>query len=364
MVAVTAQSIRKAFGETKVLRGVDLDVPDGAFCVLVGPSGCGKSTLLRILAGLEQVDRGTIAFGGRDVTHLEPRDRSIAMVFQSYALYPHMTVRQNLEFGLRMHKVDAATRERRVQEAARMLDIEHLLDRQPRALSGGQRQRVAMGRAIVRRPDLFLFDEPLSNLDPELRNQVRVEMRKRHQELGTTSVYVTHDQVEAMTLADVLYVLNDGQVQQSGAPDAIYREPSNMFVAKFLGSPRMNFIRGRLAHGDGGWQVYPRGGRRGVRVRWPESKLSKLEDGQDVMVGVRPHELTVCDSEVADLRLDVDVVEMLGPEVLVHGRRPEASDPLAMSLTTSTIPRAGERVYARIGQMHLFDTDSQRSLRC
>ena len=207
MVSVRGKQIIKRFGETSVLRGVDLDIGDGKFAVLVGPSGCGKSTLLRILAGLERVTSGSVHFGEREVTNLEPRERDIAMVFQSYALYPHMTVRRNLEFGLRLRKADAGTMNQRVEEAAKMLDIAHLLERFPRELSGGQRQRVAMGRAIVRRPALFLFDEPLSNLDPALRTQVRVDIRKQHDELGATSIYVTHDQVEAMTLADILFVL-------------------------------------------------------------------------------------------------------------------------------------------------------------
>ncbi|HFE47435.1 MAG TPA: ATP-binding cassette domain-containing protein, partial [Nannocystis exedens] len=242
MVAVTVSEVRKNFGTTEVLKGINVHVADGDFAVLVGPSGCGKSTLLRILSGLEEVTSGTLTFGGREVTHLQPRDRDIAMVFQSYALYPHLSVRDNLAFGLKLRKTAAATIKSRVDEVAEMLGLGPLLDRLPKALSGGQRQRVAMGRAIVRRPALFLFDEPLSNLDAALRAQVRVEIRRLHDKLSATSVYVTHDQVEAMTLADVMFVLNGGVVEQSGRPLEVYDSPATRFVAGFLGSPAMNFI--------------------------------------------------------------------------------------------------------------------------
>jgi sn-glycerol 3-phosphate transport system ATP-binding protein/multiple sugar transport system ATP-binding protein len=226
MAKVLVSGLNKQFGQTHVLKGVDVAIPDGAFAVLVGPSGCGKSTLLRVLAGLEQADAGTIHFGDREVTRLEPRERDIAMVFQSYALYPHLSVRDNLGFGLKLRKADPAEIARRVAEASDMLGLGPLLDRLPKQLSGGQRQRVAMGRAIVRRPQLFLFDEPLSNLDAALRSQVRVDIRKLHDRLGATSIYVTHDQVEAMTLADVMFVLNKGVVEQSGAPLDIYARPA------------------------------------------------------------------------------------------------------------------------------------------
>ena len=237
MVAVSCRQVVKSFGTTQVLRQVDIDIPDGTFAVLVGPSGCGKSTLLRLLAGLEEVTSGTIHFGQRDVTNTQPRDRDIAMVFQSYALYPHLSVRDNLAFGLKLRRTAPATVDRRVDEVATMLGLTPLLDRLPRALSGGQRQRVAMGRAIVRRPQLFLFDEPLSNLDAALRAQVRVDIRKQHEQLGATSIYVTHDQVEAMTLADRIVVMNERKIQQVGAPMEIYARPANLFVAGFVGTP-------------------------------------------------------------------------------------------------------------------------------
>jgi ABC-type sugar transport system ATPase subunit len=356
MVSVRAKQVIKRFGATTVLRGVDLDIEDGAFAVLVGPSGCGKSTLLRLLAGLERVSEGSIHFGDREVTQLEPRDRDIAMVFQSYALYPHMSVRRNLEFGLRLRNTDAATMNQRVEEVARMLDIGHLLERLPKALSGGQRQRVAMGRAIVRRPALFLFDEPLSNLDPALRAQVRVDIRKLHDELGVTSVYVTHDQVEAMTLADVLYVLEGGEVQQHGRPIDIYRHPANHFVARFLGSPAMNMTQASLAQRDGQWFA-------DELALVGASEFTGLELGREVFVGVRPHDVAL-DGE-GSLQLAVEVVETLGPELTVHGTllsRPE--DRFIAVLPADHPVRRGDTLPLRIARMHLFDRASKRSLRC
>src|SRR5690606_6947625 len=325
------------------------DIADGSFAVLVGPSGCGKSTLLRLLAGLERVSEGTIEFGDRDVTDLEPRDRDIAMVFQSYALYPHMSVRRNLEFGLRLRNTDAATMKRRVEEVARMLDIAHLLDRLPKALSGGQRQRVAMGRAIVRRPALFLFDEPLSNLDPALRAQVRVDIRKLHDELGVTSVYVTHDQVEAMTLADVLYVLDGGEVQQRGRPIDVYRNPSNRFVARFLGSPAMNVGAATLEQRDGGWFAghFPVVG---------AQEFDGLEVGREVLVGVRPHELALAGDTAPALELAVEVVETLGPELTVHGKLlADTEQPFVAVLPAEHPVRRGDTLPLRVERVHLFD---------
>jgi ABC-type sugar transport system ATPase subunit len=357
MVSVRAKQVIKRFGTTTVLRGVDLDIADGSFAVLVGPSGCGKSTLLRLLAGLERVSEGAIEFGDRDVTHLEPRDRDIAMVFQSYALYPHMSVRRNLEFGLRLRRTDTATMNQRVEEVARMLDIGHLLDRLPKALSGGQRQRVAMGRAIVRRPALFLFDEPLSNLDPALRAQVRVDIRKLHDELGVTSVYVTHDQVEAMTLADVLYVLEGGEVQQSGRPIDVYRVPVNRFVARFLGSPAMNIGEAKLSRREGGWFA-------GELAVVGASEFTGLEPGREVFVGVRPHDVALT-KDMPSLRLAVEVVETLGPELTVHGKLVGSDGQSFVAVLPADHPvRRGDTLPLRIERMHLFDRTSERSLRC
>src|SRR5574338_1328731 len=246
MASVSFRNVEKVFGTTKVLHGISFDIRDGEFMVLVGPSGCGKSTLLRMLAGLEEITSGTIAVDGRPVNDVDSKDRDIAMVFQSYALYPHMTVRDNMGFSLRLRKADRAEIESRVARAAKILNLEPYLDRYPRELSGGQRQRVAMGRAIVRDPKVFLFDEPLSNLDAKLRVQMRSEIKALHQRLTTTTIYVTHDQIEAMTMADRIVVMNAGRVEQIGAPLALYDRPANLFVAGFIGSPAMNFLKGRI----------------------------------------------------------------------------------------------------------------------
>ena len=363
MVEVRLQGVSKSFGTTKVLQGVDADIPDGAFAVLVGPSGCGKSTLLRLVAGLEEVSTGTIHFGDRDVTRLAPRERDVAMVFQSYALYPHMTVRQNLAFGLELRKTDRQTIERRVQEVAKTLEIGHLLDRHPRALSGGQRQRVAMGRAIVRRPALFMFDEPLSNLDPALRNQVRVDIRRLHDELNATSVYVTHDQVEAMTLADDLFVLDKGIVQQRGRPIDIYRRPANRFVAGFLGSPAMNFAHGRVVTHDGAPAVALGEGDSRVTIAVPDPQtFDGLSQGRDVTIGIRPHDLRlVADGGAADIVLRAELVETLGSHVNVHADL--AGAPFIAALEGTRGPSRDDRVPLHVEELHLFDATSGESLR-
>jgi multiple sugar transport system ATP-binding protein len=351
MAAVTVSGVCKRFGEVRVLDDVSLTVPDGSFAVLVGPSGCGKSTLLRLLAGLERADDGRIRFGERDVTGLEPRERDVAMVFQSYALYPHLTVRENLAFGLKIRRTARDEIDRRVGEASTMLGLAELLDRMPRELSGGQRQRVAMGRAIVRRPQVFLFDEPLSNLDAALRAQVRVDIRRLHDELGVTSVYVTHDQVEAMTLADVMFVLNRGRIEQSGAPLDVYARPATRFVAGFLGSPTMNFLEGRLD---------------GDHVSVGDTMLRFAGDfgapgaGERVVVGVRPHDL----HPAADgFELEVTLVEALGSETYAHGRL--AGQSLVARLDPAERARAGDtlRLAAAAENVHLFDPATQRSLR-
>ena len=249
MSGVTLRNVIKKYGATQVVHGVDLEIEDGEFCVFVGPSGCGKSTLLRMVAGLEETTSGTMSIGARDVTHMDPAERGVAMVFQTYALYPHMTVAQNMGFGLKMNGHPKAEIKAKVDEAARVLKLEPYLDRKPKAMSGGQRQRVAIGRAIVRGPEVFLFDEPLSNLDAELRVEMRVEIARLHQEIGATMIYVTHDQVEAMTLADKIVVLRDGRIEQVGRPLDLYNDPDNLFVAGFIGSPAMNFFTGKAASG-------------------------------------------------------------------------------------------------------------------
>jgi len=346
MASIRIAGLTKSFGDTHILKGIDLAVPSGGFCVLVGPSGCGKSTLLRCIAGLEEPTAGTISIGDRDVTNLAPRDRDIAMVFQSYALYPHLTVRENLAFGLRLRKAPEPEINRRVAEASGLLGLEPLLDRLPKQLSGGQRQRVAMGRAIVRRPQLFLFDEPLSNLDAALRSQVRVDIRKLHDRLEATSVYVTHDQVEAMTLADVMVVLNKGKVEQAGSPLSIYQNPQTRFVAGFLGSPSMSFLKGTVAGGSldlGGASL-------------PAPPGLKAPPGAAVDVGVRAEDGRLDDA--SPWKLDIDVVEALGSETYVHGEGPGGR--LVLRLPPRAQVKKGDRVGISVdaASLHVFDRDS------
>ncbi len=359
MVAVSLRGVHKRFGATTVLHGIDAEIPNGAFAVLVGPSGCGKSTLLRLIAGLERATSGQIRFGDRDVTTLAPRDRDIAMVFQSYALYPHMTVRDNLAFGLRLRKTESSVIETRVEEVARTLDIAHLLDRYPRQLSGGQRQRVAMGRAIVRRPALFMFDEPLSNLDPALRTQVRVDIRKLHDAHDATSVYVTHDQVEAMTLADILFVLNEGHVQQYGAPLEIYQRPANRFVAEFLGSPAMNVLRGTVRVEEGEVSVMLAETEAKVPVRDPDA-FADLTSGRDVLVGIRAQDVDRVDDD-PDLVAQTTFVETLGSHVHVHGK--VGDSPFIAAFAGSDGPSQDAALGLRVRSVHLFDAQTEQTLR-
>ena len=301
MSGVSFENVVKKYDEVEVIHGVDLDIKDGEFCVFVGPSGCGKSTLLRMVAGLEEATAGRICIGDRDVTHLDPADRGVAMVFQTYALYPHMTVRENMGFGLKMNGVDKSTIAEKVGDAARILQLEDYLDRRPKALSGGQRQRVAIGRAIVRGPDVFLFDEPLSNLDAELRVDMRVEIARLHKEIGATMIYVTHDQVEAMTLADKIVVMRGGDIQQVGTPMELYNNPNNKFVAGFIGSPGMNFLDAVAA---------------GSKVR--VAALGDMEipadvqlpdEGEKVVIGIRPQVLCISPGGSG---LTIDITERLG----------------------------------------------------
>ncbi len=288
MASVSFRDVAKSFGHTKVIHGIGFDIADGEFTVLVGPSGCGKSTLLRMLAGLEEISGGTIAIDGKVVNDIDSKDRDIAMVFQSYALYPHMTVADNMGFSMRLRRADAGLTAQRVAQAAKILNLDNYLHRYPRELSGGQRQRVAMGRAIVRDPKVFLFDEPLSNLDAKLRVAMRAEIKALHQRLKTTTVYVTHDQVEAMTMADKIVVMQDGRIEQIGSPLELYDRPNNLFVAQFIGSPAMNVVNGTLRRdGRQAW-VEAEGG-----VRWPAGPTGAGQDGQAVAYGVRPGDLGV-----------------------------------------------------------------------
>ncbi|UUP16664.1 ABC transporter ATP-binding protein [Nitratireductor thuwali] len=316
MAGVTLNEVKKRFGAFEVIHGASLEVNDGEFIVFVGPSGCGKSTLLRMIAGLEDISGGEIGIGGKVVNDVEPADRGTAMVFQSYALYPHMNVRQNLSFGLRMNGNPREDTERRVRHAAEILRITELLDRRPRQLSGGQRQRVAIGRAIVREPEVFLFDEPLSNLDAELRVQMRVEIAKLHAELGTTMIYVTHDQTEAMTLADRIVVLRDGRIEQIGRPLDLYDDPANRFVAGFLGSPKMNFLEAEVVASGSTGATLALLNHQGAKLTIPVANA--VSGGERVVVGIRPEHFREAGKGDCNLQLDVDVVEHLGSTSYVY----------------------------------------------
>ena len=306
MAAVTLNGVRKAFGSTRVVHGVDIEIEDGEFCVLVGPSGCGKSTLLRMIAGLEEISGGEIRIGDRVVNDVAPKERDIAMVFQNYALYPHMTVQDNMAFSLKLANEAPEAIKRRVDEAAAILGLTDYLSRYPRQLSGGQRQRVAMGRAIVRKPQVFLFDEPLSNLDAKLRVQMRTEIKALHQRLKTTSIYVTHDQIEAMTMADKIVVMNAGITEQVGSPLELYDNPANLFVAGFIGSPAMNFLPGKVS---------AQGIAVGLGIHLPLPSNCKAESGRDVIVGVRPEHLSVASD---GLPVEIVVVEPTGADTQIY----------------------------------------------
>jgi len=313
MATVDIREVRKAFGSTQILHGVSVDIEDGQFVVLVGPSGCGKSTLLRMLAGLENITGGEIAIGDRVVNKVPPKDRDIAMVFQNYALYPHMTVYQNMAFSMKLAGAPKEVMDQEVQKAARILGLEQLLHRFPRQLSGGQRQRVAMGRAIVRNPQVFLFDEPLSNLDAKLRVQMRSEIKDLHQRLKVTTVYVTHDQIEAMTMADKIVVMNHGRIEQAGAPLELYDRPANLFVAGFIGSPAMNMLAGRIKDGsfiDGGG------------THWPLPPAHAGREGAEVVYGIRPEHLRL---DPNGIQARIQVVEPTGSETQVTLRIGEIS---------------------------------------
>jgi ABC-type sugar transport system ATPase subunit len=358
MAKVAIAKLNKAYGEAAILRDIDLAVNDGEFVVLVGPSGCGKSTLLRMIAGLDGVTSGDIFIGERRVTGLEPAQRKIAMVFQSYALYPHMSVRKNMTFGLKFSGMAQAEMERRVAEAARMLRLEPLLERRPRDLSGGQRQRVAIGRAIVREPDVFLFDEPLSNLDAALRVSTRVEIAKLHRTLGSTMIYVTHDQVEAMTLADRIVVMNQGRIAQEGKPLDLYYQPANLFVAGFIGSPAMNFFEGRVESIEAG----------AIRLSGPDFQPftapvagARVEAGAKVTVGVRPEHLIAGASTRFLVKGAVELVERLGETSYAHVRA-AAERPLIAEIRGRDAPVAGETIAfgAADRDVHLFDAEGMR----
>jgi sn-glycerol 3-phosphate transport system ATP-binding protein len=355
MAQVDIRNVRKSYGPLEVIHGVGITVRDGEFVVIVGPSGCGKSTLLRMVAGLEAITGGEIAIGERVVNELEPKDRDIAMVFQNYALYPHMSVFDNMAYGLKIRKFARADIGERVRRAAGILELEALLDRKPRQLSGGQRQRVAMGRAIVREPAVFLFDEPLSNLDAKLRVQMRLEIQKLHRRLKTTSLYVTHDQVEAMTLAERMIVMNAGRAEQIGTPMQVYEDPQTQFVAGFIGSPSMNFMPGRVE--AGGQIVLDHGGTTRTNA------AVGAEVGRNVVVGIRPEHLERTTPELAVVAGPVEMVEQLGADMLIHinhgpvavlARLPHGPQPDVGSVLHFTAPPA---------RIFLFDSVSGQRLR-
>ncbi|HWK43623.1 MAG TPA: sn-glycerol-3-phosphate ABC transporter ATP-binding protein UgpC [Stellaceae bacterium] len=355
MAEVSLNGVRKSYGQVPVIHGIDCAIADGEFVVIVGPSGCGKSTLLRMVAGLEAITGGEISIGGRVVNRLEPKDRDIAMVFQNYALYPHMTVFDNMAYGLRIRGLAKADIRQRVDQAAAILQLAPLLDRKPRALSGGQRQRVAMGRAIVREPQVFLFDEPLSNLDAKLRVQMRVEIKRLQQSLGTTSIYVTHDQVEAMTLADRLIVMKDGVAEQIGTPIHLYEQPATVFVAGFIGSPAMNLLDGRIGSG-GGIECGP--------LRLASGGLSVAE-GVEIVLGIRPEHIKPAASDsVADAVVVVELVELLGADTIIHGRVGETGPVLLIRLDGIANLKLGSTLPLSLphDRLYVFDRASGKRL--
>ena len=355
MAPVSVRGLRKQFGEVEAISGLDLDVADGELLVLVGPSGCGKTTLLRLIAGLEKATEGDVAIAGRVVNDLPPKDRDIAMVFQNYALYPHMTVRDNLVFGLKARGGDRSLVARRLEEVVAMLGLAALLDRYPRQLSGGQRQRVAMGRAIVRHPQVFLFDEPLSNIDANLRVRMRTEIKSLQQQLRTTAIYVTHDQAEAMTIADRIVVMNHGRIEQIGLPLSIYDHPANQFVAGFIGAPSMNFLQGRIRRRDG--LAYFETAEGSV-LRLPEN--AAREDGRAVVYGFRPENVDISNTD--GLPSQVGVVEPTGAITYVFSRSAGVSICSAFAERISFHPGEEIRLLPRLASVRLFDGESGTAL--
>ncbi|EPJ92895.1 MULTISPECIES: ABC transporter ATP-binding protein [Pseudomonas] len=355
MANLKIKNLQKGFEGFSIIKGIDLEVHDREFVVFVGPSGCGKSTLLRLIAGLEEVTDGTIELDGRDITQVSPAKRDLAMVFQTYALYPHMSVRKNMSFALDLAGVPKAEVEKKVSEAARILELAPLLERKPKHLSGGQRQRVAIGRAIVRNPKIFLFDEPLSNLDAALRVQMRLELARLHQELQATMIYVTHDQVEAMTLADKVVVLNAGKIEQVGSPLDLYHQPANLFVAGFLGTPKMGFLKGKITRLDSqGCEVELDAG---TRIQLPLSGAS-LSLGSPVTLGIRPEHLNLAKPGECALSVTADVGERLGSDTYCHVIT-ACGEPLTMRIRGDMASQYGEQLSLHLDSehCHLFDAD-------
>jgi sn-glycerol 3-phosphate transport system ATP-binding protein len=358
MADVSLREIYKSFGKTEVIHGISCNIQDGEFIVILGPSGCGKSTVLRMIAGLEVITKGEIAIDGKVVNRLEPADRDIAMVFQNYALYPHMTVYKNMAYGLRIRRMPKDEIDQRVRNAAKILELTEFLDRKPRQLSGGQRQRVAMGRCIVREPKVFLFDEPLSNLDAKLRVQMRLEIRKLHEDLKITSIYVTHDQVEAMTLGDRLVVMDNGDAAQIGSPLEIYERPATRFVAGFIGSPAMNFLDVRLS-ADGQAVEIPGD----VTLPLVNGSLPAY-GGKDVVLGIRPEHFELAEEGKDVMHLRVDHVELLGADTLVHGHLGQSKTSLTLRL--SDVQHFKRHIVLPLiipfHKLHLFDKESDNRI--
>ncbi len=357
MTGVVLSGVSKSFGETVVIPGVDLEIRDKEFVVLVGPSGCGKTTTLRMIAGLENVSGGRINFGVRDVTDVRPGKRNCAMVFQNYALYPHMTVAENITYGMRVRGTAKEEVAKALDEAARILGLEPYLDRQPKHLSGGQRQRVAIGRAIVRHPDVYLFDEPLSNLDAKLRIEMRVEIRELHRRLGTTMIYVTHDQVEAMTMADRVVVMNEGNVEQAADPLTLYNEPANLFVAGFIGAPSMNFLKGKVS-GD---RFETEGG---IDMAIPDGHPAKGVASGEVVCGIRPEHMAFDKPDAAaKVRLRIKAVEPLGAHTLLAGMVGESPFIVQASAQSKAKPDEDIEVPVDMGESHFFTADTGKAIR-
>ena len=364
MAHVALTAVDKSFGKVDVIRNVNLDIEDGEFVVFVGPSGCGKSTLLRLIAGLEDLSAGEIHIDGQRVDHLAPAQRGVAMVFQSYALYPHFTVRQNMGYALRVAREDKATIAQKVEAAAEVLQLTEYLDRKPKALSGGQRQRVAIGRAIVRDPKVFLFDEPLSNLDAKLRVQMRIELTKLHAKLGATMIYVTHDQVEAMTMADKIVVLKDGVVEQVGAPLDLYNRPANLFVAGFIGSPAMNFIRTAVEAENGKIAFVHKNFR--LVVEGPFAEELKPYVGKEVWLGIRPEDIKLrseaTPGEHTVIRGIVDVVEPLGAETEIHVRLEDVKITARIQGYEPLKPEQTVELEVDTAMLHAFDVETEKAI--
>ena len=359
MAGVSLVNICKSYSNGfQAVKNFNLKIEEGEFLILVGPSGCGKSTTLRMIAGLDEISGGELWINDRLVNYLKPQERNLSMVFQNYALYPHMTVYQNMAFGLKVHGLDKEEIDKRVKHAAEILEISHLLDRRPNALSGGQKQRVAIGSVIVRQTDLLLMDEPLSNLDAKLRSQMRVELAKLHQKLGATIIYVTHDQVEAMTLGSRIVVMKDGEIQQADKPAELYNNPANKFVAGFIGSPTMNFIE-TIVYRVGN-ELQLKFGSQFIRVTGLMAKrlLNMDMEGRELTVGIRPEDFHLEGEEGTDIQMEIEVREMLGAEVLIHGESEKT--PISAKLSPDSSCKAGEcvRLYADVSQMKLFDTET------